>query len=119
MKHESPLPLEIHDLTVSHEDKPVLYGIDLEISDGVLVGIIVSGYVFLISKNTLMTICIGVSIILNMGLASFLGSALPILLKSLNIDPAIASAPFISTTLDIIGQVVYFCIAIFLFTAFL
>ena len=40
MKHESPLPLEIHDLTVSYEDKPVLYGIDLEISDGVLVGII-------------------------------------------------------------------------------
>ena len=40
MKHESPLPLEIHDLTVSYEDKPVLYGIDLKISDGVLVGII-------------------------------------------------------------------------------
>ena len=33
-------PLEIHDLTVSYNRRPVLYGIDLEIQEGTLVGVI-------------------------------------------------------------------------------
>ena len=33
-------PLEIHDLTVAYQRKPVLYGIDLEVSEGTLTGII-------------------------------------------------------------------------------
>ncbi|MDQ3622434.1 MAG: metal ABC transporter ATP-binding protein [Verrucomicrobiota bacterium] len=34
------LPLEIHDLTVAYHKKPVLYGIDLEVPAGNLVGIV-------------------------------------------------------------------------------
>ncbi|MES2572813.1 MAG: metal ABC transporter ATP-binding protein [Verrucomicrobiota bacterium] len=34
------LPLEIHDLTVAYHKKPVLYGIDLEIPPGKLIGIV-------------------------------------------------------------------------------
>ena len=37
---KSLLPLEVHDLTVSYNRKPVLYGIDLEIEEGGLIGII-------------------------------------------------------------------------------
>ena len=33
-------PIEIHDLTVSYQQKPVLYGVDLEVEEGSLVGII-------------------------------------------------------------------------------
>lgn len=33
-------PLEIHDLTVAYHRKPVLYGIDLEVPEGKLIGII-------------------------------------------------------------------------------
>lgn len=40
MSPESPLPLEIHDLTVAYHEKPVLYGIDLEVPAGQLVGIV-------------------------------------------------------------------------------
>ena len=36
----SQKPIEIHDLTVSYQKKPVLYGIDLEVEKGSLVGII-------------------------------------------------------------------------------
>ena len=37
---KSDLPLEIHDLTVSYQRKPVLWGIDLEVPAGKLVGIV-------------------------------------------------------------------------------
>ena len=34
------LPLEVHDLTVAYQKKPVLYGIDLEVPPGKLIGIV-------------------------------------------------------------------------------
>jgi manganese/zinc/iron transport system ATP- binding protein len=37
---KSDCPLEIHDLTVAYHKRPVLYGIDLEVSRGQLVGIV-------------------------------------------------------------------------------
>ena len=37
---EDRLPLEIHDLTVAYHKKPVLYGVDLEVPAGRLVGIV-------------------------------------------------------------------------------
>lgn len=36
----SALPLEVHDLTVSYQQKPVLWGIDLAVPSGKLVGIL-------------------------------------------------------------------------------
>jgi manganese/zinc/iron transport system ATP- binding protein len=35
-----PIPLEIHDLTVAYQRKPVLWGIDLQVPKGKLVGIV-------------------------------------------------------------------------------
>lgn len=35
-----PLPLEIHDLTVAYHKRPVLYGIDLEVPKGKLIGVV-------------------------------------------------------------------------------
>ena len=82
---------------------------------GSVIGIVVSTLVFMISNEGIMAICIGLSIVLNMSVASLIGSALPIALKTLGIDPAVASAPFISTALDVIGQIIYFSTAIMMF----
>tara|TARA_Y100000588_G_scaffold272307_1_gene288121 strand:- start:943 stop:1731 length:789 start_codon:yes stop_codon:yes gene_type:complete len=40
MSPENSIPLEIHDLTVAYHKKPVLYGVDMEVPAGKLVGII-------------------------------------------------------------------------------
>ena len=40
MSPQAPPPLEIHDLTVAYHKKPVLYGIDLVVPSGQLVGIV-------------------------------------------------------------------------------
>lgn len=40
VRDERDTPLEVHDLTVSYQRKPVLYGIDLTVPPGQLVGII-------------------------------------------------------------------------------
>ena len=44
-------------------------------------------------------------------LASFAGGLLPLVAKRIGIDPAVVSAPFITTTVDATGLVIYFLVA--------
>jgi magnesium transporter len=41
------------------------------------------------------------------------GSMLPIVLKKLGADPAVSSAPFVATLVDVTGLVIYFSVALF------
>ena len=36
-------------------------------------------------------------------IASFLGAFIPIMLESIDVDPAVASSPFVTTITDVIG----------------
>ncbi|MEM1369762.1 MAG: magnesium transporter, partial [Cyanobacteria bacterium P01_H01_bin.15] len=44
-------------------------------------------------------------------LASLAGSSLPFLFRRLGFDPALMSAPFITTAVDVLGVLIYFNIA--------
>ena len=46
-------------------------------------------------------------------------SSLPLILNRLNIDPAVASAPFISSTLDLLGQIIYFSTTLWILSFFM
>jgi magnesium transporter len=41
------------------------------------------------------------------------GSMLPIFLKKLGADPAVSSAPFVATLVDVTGLIIYFSFAYF------
>jgi magnesium transporter len=41
------------------------------------------------------------------------GSMLPIILKKLGADPAVSSAPFVATLVDVTGLIIYFSVAYF------
>ena len=43
------------------------------------------------------------------------GSMLPLLLKKAGTDPAVSSAPFVATLVDVTGLIIYFTIAILIF----
>ena len=59
---------------------------------------------------------VALSIRLNMTLAATVGTVMPMLFKRLRIDPAIATGPFVTASLDVIGNLSYFLIAgVFLF----
>ena len=50
-----------------------------------------------------LSLLIGVSMILNMIVAGLFGILVPVSLKKLNIDPALASSVFVTTITDVIG----------------
>lgn len=56
-------------------------------------------------------ITVGLGIILSMATAAFVGSLVPVLLHRMNLDPAVATGPFVTTSVDILGVAVYFIVA--------
>jgi len=50
---------------------------------------------------------------------SLMGSMLPIILKSLKLDPATSSAPFVATLVDVTGIIIYFSVAYILLRGYL
>lgn len=59
----------------------------------------------------LIAFTVGFSLIGVVTWGTFAGGMLPIILKSLKLDPATSSAPFVATLVDVVGIVIYFSIA--------
>ena len=58
---------------------------------------------------------VGVSLIGVVMFGTISGSMLPIVLKRLGADPAVSSAPFVATLVDVTGVIIYFnCAYLFL-----
>lgn len=86
-----------------------LYGVLLG-GSGYLLGWI--GYMDTGAMNAMqLGITIGVGIILAMTTAAFVGALVPVVLHRINLDPAVATGPFVTTSVDILGVAVYFLVA--------
>ena len=61
-------------------------------------------------------VVVSLAICINMIIAATIGTIIPMLFKRFRIDPAIATSPFVTTSIDVFGILFYFIIArIFLF----
>lgn len=79
---------------------------------GALYGAMLGGVAFLIYPgNIKMSFVVAIAILNSMALAAFLGTALPLVFYKLGKDPAVASAPFVTTAMDLLGVAAYFGIA--------
>ena len=73
------------------------------ILNGIIFAVITAVIVQLWFKQLNLSLLIGVSMILNMIVAGLFGILVPVSLKKLNIDPALASSVFVTTITDVIG----------------
>ena len=62
-------------------------------------------------RSLALSILVAITLLCNMFLSAFVGTFVPLALKRIGIDPAVASAPFISTSIDIIGLLIYAILA--------
>lgn len=53
-------------------------------------------------------LAVGCSVVVAMTLAGLVGGSIPLLLARLGVDPAVATGPFVTATLDLLGILVYF-----------
>jgi len=80
-----------------------LVGVALGVFFGFMVGGIAAGW----QQNLMLGLVVGLAMLGNMTTAAVMGTLVPMLFKRLGIDPAVASAPFISASIDITGLLIY------------
>jgi magnesium transporter len=102
--------LAVEDVRVSDffviASREMLVGILLGLTLGTFAYIVVY---FAFQQN--IVLIVSLSLVAICTLAALTGSLMPILARVLNLDPAVVSAPFVSTIIDATGLLVYFLIA--------
>ncbi|MDK2822689.1 MAG: magnesium transporter [Clostridia bacterium] len=88
------------------------------ISLGTVMGSLVALTAFIWQGSMKIGLVVGLTMLANMFTAATMGSAVPIILKRIGVDPATASAPFITTTIDIVGLIIYATLATILLGIF-
>ena len=89
--------------------KEMKVGLMLGILYGILLGIF-ANILFSDAPGSL-GIVVGLSICISMIVAATVGTVIPLILRKMDIDPAVATGPFVTTTIDILGVLFYFLIA--------
>jgi magnesium transporter len=89
--------------------KEIRVGIILGILYGILLGLFAQLQFVAFSPN--LGIIVGISITASMTIATSIGAFIPLFLNKLDIDPAVATGPFVATSIDIVGVTLYFFIA--------
>jgi len=94
--------------------KELKVGLMLGALYGIMLGLFAS-FRF-ISADPMLGLVVGLSICSSMLLAAGVGTFTPLILRKLDIDPAVATGPFVTTSVDIFGVLLYFMIAGLLLT---
>ena len=97
--------LATNDLTKNNFNQNILKEFNIGILNGVIFAIISSLIVQVWFQDFQLSLIISISMILTMVVAGLFGILVPVTLKKMNIDPAIASSVFVTTITDVIGFV--------------
>ncbi|PZJ81996.1 magnesium transporter [Staphylococcus aureus] len=110
------LAVSVRNITTGEINEQSKFRIALrEAGSGVLSGVVCSTILFTIIvaiyHQPLLELIVAGSLTCAMTVGTFVGSMIPLLMNKLNIDPAVASGPFITTINDIISMLIYFGLA--------
>ncbi|MCR5068131.1 MAG: magnesium transporter [Erysipelotrichaceae bacterium] len=83
---------------------------------GTMVITFITAYIMLAKHQTfghslLISLCVAAALILAMIISSFVGTVVPLIFHRINIDPAVASGPLITTINDLVAVVSYYSLA--------
>ena len=86
-----------------------------ELSIGVILGLVYGILIGSVAQwrysTEALAISVALAVISSMSIAALVGSLVPMGFARINIDPAVATGPFVTTAIDIISVFFYFMIA--------
>ena len=74
-------------------------------------GVVLMGIIYVWKHEFMIGVVAGLSLSFSIFAGTLVGSAIPLIMRKLKIDPAVASGPLITTICDIISMAIYFGIA--------
>jgi len=78
---------------------------------GACLGVIGLARAWFTGNGTTFPVVVALSLVLVVVVGTVVGSMLPLLLRRVGFDPAVASSPFVSSVVDVTGIIVYFTVA--------
>lgn len=95
--------IALGEIDAKNSKKILLKELGVGLFTGLAIGAAIAVLGYLWEKNVVFGVVIGTSMVLNMVVATISGFTVPLLLKKLKIDPALASAVFVTTVTDVLG----------------
>ena len=91
------------ELRTENEKQVLRKELIVSLFDGIFMGILILAITYFFVKNITFSIIIGTALLLNIIISAIGGFFVPLILKKMNIDPAIASSVFVTTMTDMAG----------------
>jgi len=91
--------------------KRLVKEVGLSLVNGIVLAILVLAFSLFQEYEILVSLVIAISMLIIILIAALIGTFVPIILDKKGIDPALATGPFITTSNDILGILIYFMIA--------
>ncbi|HCX72790.1 MAG TPA: magnesium transporter, partial [Candidatus Cloacimonas sp.] len=95
--------IALGELTIHNTFRAILKEIGVGVINGIIIGSFATVIAYFLKGNLMLGIILGAAMICNMFIAGLMGSLIPIIMKSLKIDPALASSVIITMLTDIGG----------------
>lgn len=103
--------LALREVTSKNALTLILREVGIGLVLGTLLGILVIFWAYWLQGNWWVAVTVGSSLVLISSLATFFGSVWPLVFQRFGLDPALVSAPFIATIVDVLGALTYFQVA--------
>ena len=75
---------------------------------GVIYGLLIGTVAQFRYGTSALAVSVGLGVVCSMSVAALVGSLVPMVFARINIDPAVATGPFVTTSIDIISLLFYF-----------
>ncbi len=90
--------------------REVRVGLLMALACGIVLTLVAYGW----HAHIMLGVVLGAAMFFAITAAALVGTMVPVMLKKMNIDPAVSSGPFVTTTNDITGVVIYLGLATYL-----
>ena len=105
--------IALGELTWGNSRKTVFKEAIVGLGNGLVLGTIGGGVVWLLSGNLFLGLILALAMVINLLVAAIAATVIPIALRALRVDPALASAVFITTLTDVFGFFTFLGLATF------
>jgi magnesium transporter len=99
------------DMGIDSISKKLVKELAVSFLNGTILSILIFAYSYFFQDSLQLTISVSIALFVVIIFASIFGTLVPLMLNKFEIDPALATGPFITTVNDIMGLMIYLFIA--------
>lgn len=103
--------IALDEISLDSDKKYIIKELKLGFTNGLITGLLAGGVLFLTYRNWYLSLIVVLAMIFNLLNGAFFGFFIPLFLKKIKIDPALASSIFITTATDVFGFFVFLSLA--------